>query len=361
MALVLAGFGFLPYAADRLVIRRLPAFAATLVFPLVNTAIEFGLSRVSPFGAWGLIAYSQVEFVPLAQLAALTGAAGISFLVCWVASVTALVWERWDEPRRWRASAVTAGIALAVAIGWGAARLASAAGAETVRVAIVLPSVQNNRNYDASLAPGIEADLLAQSRKAAAMGARIVVRPEDSFFIPLAAEPEVGARAAALERELHVYLGVAYGLRTEPGTLRYHNRFVLFGPDGAPAWRYDKSYPVPGYEQANMIPGDRRAARTNSPIGDLVGAICFDGDHDAMLRQLRGARLALLPSDDWPAITTLHARMVRLRAIEAGVPVVRPTINGMVLAADRFGRAVLSAESLHAGPVLVADVPLAAR
>lgn len=358
-AVILSAIGFLPYLADRLAVHRLPPLAALLVFPAATVLVELGLARVSPFGSWGMIAYSQVEFAPVAQLAALTGAAGVSFLVCWFGSLGAWVWEHWREPARFRTPAIVFAAAAAVTLAWGTARLAARPG-DTVRIAALFSQEPGNSNYDTANAPAIEARLLAQVRAAASHGAQLIVWPEDSFFIDAAAEPAMLARAAAEAHAAHALLGIAYGLRAEPGKLAYRNRFVLIDPSGAVAWRYDKSFPVPGYEQKNMIPGDKRIARFRAAIGEVAGAICFDGDHDAIMRQTGGARLILLPSDDWPAITTLHARMVRMRAIEQGAPVVRPTINGRLLIADRFGRELAAAVAREPrAAALIADVPLA--
>ena len=66
MALILSGLGFVPFWLDRIVARRLPTLAASLVLPCGNVAVEAGLGLASPFGAWGALGYSQVELLPQA-------------------------------------------------------------------------------------------------------------------------------------------------------------------------------------------------------------------------------------------------------------------------------------------------------
>ena len=107
-----------------------------------------------------------------------------------------------------------------------------------------------------------------------------------------------------------------------------------------------------------MLPGDGRVARARTPWGTVAGMICFDADHLSMMRQLRGqASLLLVPSDDWPAIDALHPAMLRLRAIEQGLTIARPTINGRSRIFDARGRELAPPARLASEPWL-ADVPL---
>ena len=69
----------LPFVADRLAAVRLGGVGSTLVFPLSLVAAEFLRSRFTSAGSWGSIAYSQYGFLPLMQLAAVTGIWGITF------------------------------------------------------------------------------------------------------------------------------------------------------------------------------------------------------------------------------------------------------------------------------------------
>lgn len=357
---VMAGLGYLPYLADRFAARRLGGLTGTLVFPAATVAMELLFASVSPFGSWGMIGYSQVGLPPLAQLATITGVFGLSFLPCWFAAVVNLVLEHRAEPRRWRWPVGAFAAILLAVIGGGVLRLAGETAGPAIRVAALTPHVQENGNYDAGRARAIQDDLFAQTA-AAANRAEMVLWPEDSFFIPAPAEAELLTAGRVAAQLGHISLGMAYGVREREGELRYRNRFVLIDPGGTILWTYDKSHPVPGYEQAHMVPGDGRIAQLASPEGALAGAICFDGDHRSIMRQIAGARvrLLLLPSDDWPAIVDLHAAMVRMRAIEQGAPIARPTINGTAAIYDAQGRILASRLSLdRPGDALIADVPM---
>jgi apolipoprotein N-acyltransferase len=60
--------------------------AAVLVLPVLLVAVETLISRLSPHGAAGSLAYSQMEFLTLLQVASLAGIDGINFIVALGAS-----------------------------------------------------------------------------------------------------------------------------------------------------------------------------------------------------------------------------------------------------------------------------------
>jgi apolipoprotein N-acyltransferase len=117
----------IPYLADRLIVRRPSGFAATLVFPSAWVVMEYVVSLVSPYGSWGLVAYTQVENLPLMQSASVTGLWGIGFLIAWFASVVNWAWERRFEWGEVRSGVLGYASVLAVVLLLGGARLALAA------------------------------------------------------------------------------------------------------------------------------------------------------------------------------------------------------------------------------------------
>ncbi|HET7843033.1 MAG TPA: nitrilase-related carbon-nitrogen hydrolase [Xanthomonadales bacterium] len=355
-ALLFGGLGLLPYLADRALARRLPPLAGTLVFPAALVAFELVLAH-GPFGAWGMLAYTQADVLPLAQLASVTGMAGVTFLVAWLAPVANLAWQE-RAGTGWRAPAAAFAIAIVVAAGTGALRLALAQPrGEPLRVAIVQPRMEANANYDAALAPALVDGLFTDSEAAVARGAQLVLWPEDSFFVAQADAAALHGRAAAFAQATGAHLAIAYGERERADGLRYRNTSMGFAPDGSILWRYAKSHAVPGYEEKNMVPGDGRIASVATTFGRVAAMICFDADHGGMLAQLGGRHdLLVLPSDDWPAIAWLHAAMVRLHAIEHGVPVARPTINGRSVAFDAYGRAAGMLPPGSTGRLLLAEL-----
>ena len=124
MAISTLFIGALPFLLDRLLVPRLGGFAATLVFPLTVTAIEFLTISANPLGSFGGQAYTQYNSLVLMQLVSVTGMWGITFLLGWFPTVFNYAWERsfaWTEIRR--GVAIFAGVMLVV-LAYGNIRLA---------------------------------------------------------------------------------------------------------------------------------------------------------------------------------------------------------------------------------------------
>jgi hypothetical protein len=77
-----------------------------------------------------------------------------------------------------------------------------------------------------------------------------------------------------------------------------------------------------------------------------------------MLRQAARKEIGLVvgPSYVWSLITDIHGRMARVRAIESGFTLLRPTYNGRTLAVDPWGRTRASVD--HPADAVVAHVPV---
>jgi apolipoprotein N-acyltransferase len=357
--LVIALVGFLPYVADRLLAHRLRGLKATLIFPTALVMMEYLFNVAGPNGSWGSLAYTQYGNLPLLQVVSLTGLWGLTFLIGWGASTAAYVFE----PRRVRAERVRAGLTFAVvllaALLYGGVRLALPhAGGPTLRVATVSPQYENNENYEETLAAQIQEYLYARSEREALAGAKMILWAEDSFAVYKRDEPAMLERARDFARRHGVYLGVSYGARVEEGSRRYENKSVMFTPTGEVAWEYMKAHPVPGYEEKYMVRGGAPAPAYSAPEGRFAGAICYDGDFPGFMRKTAPADLLILHADDWRDITPFHSRMSVFRALELGVSLVRPTMNGLSLATDYRGEILAAMNHYNsADRVMTASVP----
>lgn len=361
-AVVLSLVSLLPFALDRLLAPRLPPMLAALVLPTTYVAYELAITTLLPYGTWGSIAYGQAPLLWFSRIAAVTGMWGVTFLVAWGASTANLVWE---QRGRWRLTAAGAYAAvLAGVLVYGALQGGVRLAPDAPQALLVLPKRENNDNYRAELSAEIQDDLFAASAvvgQGPTWPRRFVIWPEDAFFITAAEEPGLLDRARRFTAAHGVYLQATYGLRETAGKLRYANTTVMVAPDGAIVWRYRKAFPVPGYEQKHMAPGDGRIAASDIGGARYAAAICFDGDHRQIMRQAVGSTTLFLPSDDWPAIVDLHAEMTRMRALEYGLEIVRPTINGRtaVFAPNGAARGVIdyAAKQRTARVALVGSSP----
>ncbi|KFE72024.1 nitrilase-related carbon-nitrogen hydrolase [Hyalangium minutum] len=362
MALGGAFFLALVFLADRLIVGPRASFAGTLFLPAAMTGLEFFSSQGSPFGTWGSLAYTQAGAPVLVQLVSVTGLWGLTFVLVWFASVVNWASEHRAEGRRVLPGvAVFVGV-LGVILAFGALRLAGAGrGGEPVRVAGITVAGEVAAGREAGLSRLIQGgtfgnedwrafaeasgtvneELLRLSEREAERGAKLILWSEGNAVVLAEQLPALLSRGTALARERSVWLGMAVA-SFEPSVERMlRNELILVGPDGSMAWRYVKARPVPGWEADHSIPGSQEVpVLRNSGVGNLGGAICFDGDFPAAFADpgSRGLELLLLPASDWQGISSLHMRQAVFRAVEQGFSMLRQANQGQSVAVDGYGR-----------------------
>ncbi|SES94085.1 nitrilase-related carbon-nitrogen hydrolase [Stigmatella erecta] len=352
----------LVFLADRLIVGPRASFAGTLFLPAAMTGVEFFSSLGNPFGTWGSLAYTQAGAPVLVQLVSVTGLWGLTFVLVWFASVANWAFEHRDAGRR-----VLPGVAVFVAVlggilAFGALRLAGAGSVgERVRVAgiTVAGEVAAGREVGlsrliqegawgdedwrafAEASGAVNEELLRLSAREAERGAKLILWSEGNAVVLAGQLPALISRGSALARERSVWLGMAVASFEPSAERMLRNELILVGPEGNVAWRYVKARPVPGWEAEHSIPGSPEVpVLRGSGVGNVGGAICFDGDFpaDFAAPTARGLELLLLPASDWRAIGWLHQRQAVFRAVEHGFSLLRQANQGQSVAVDGYGR-----------------------
>ncbi len=337
--------------------RRLAHPAAAALFPAAMVVGEWAQHALTPFGSWGAAAYTQLDVLPLLQLAAITGLAGPSFLVYLGNVAIEELIERADGARP--LATVTAALVAATVV-LGQVRLAANEGSvETLRVAAVgtdatfgglpLPETSEKATVDASLERRI--------RQGAAGGARLVVSTEASTLVLPKDEDAWLPRWRKLADELDVSLVLAYIVPLSTDPLRFENKAVVIQPDGTIGSPWLKHHPVPGEPSVAGVGMDEPASIAGSRMGT---AICYDADFGRLGLAFAGQGIDLLalPSSDWRGIDPIHTEMTRIRAIEGGYGVVRSTRFGRSAVVDAVGRVRGFEGAFDLGDrVLIAELP----
>lgn len=350
----------LPYAADRLLGRRLSPLLRLVLFPAVLVCAEFALVRFSSWGAiHGLLVNTQLGDLPLLQIGSVTGPFGVGFLIGAFATVVNHVWEKRPNGRR---VALAYALVLTVVVVAGSASMSFAAAptARTVRIAGITPNKElvidqytavGGGNPSLMLPPRTDPssvpqqtkavldDLFGKTQAAAQAGAKIVMWSETSANISETNVPGLLARAQRVAQEQGIYLEIAPSVY-RPGQQDLNETFLI-GPDGKTLWNYIKTHPVPGAEEDQYGQGNTAIPVAQTPYGRISSVICFDGDFPAMLHI--DTDIMLIPSADWPQDSPAHTQLSALRGIENGYAVVRTDSNGQSAAFDRQGR-VLSVQ-----------------
>jgi apolipoprotein N-acyltransferase len=345
-------FGVVVLVFRRLIGRHRPG-AAMLVVPALWVAYEYVYAMVSPHGTFGLIAYSQMNWLPVAEVASLTGAWGISFCVFLFPSALATLIASRDR-RRALVPAAIAALVLASVVSWGWRRAApspdSAQRGQAIAIALIASDAREYQfpNTDAAslalarLYAAEAAHLAARIESAAAGADAVIVLPEKIGAVSdtATAVVDTAMQRAATAAGATIVVGVDRG----DATIR-RNEARLYAPAGGPPVIYDKHHLIPGLEDVDLA-GTSRVV-IDRPSGRWGVEICKDMDFPALSREYArdDVDVLVVPAWDFDVDGWLHSRMAILRGIEGGVAIARAARHGRLTVTDSRGRIVAEASS----------------
>lgn len=348
---------FVALAVASVAHRRLGARWSIYTFASMAVVMGWVQYTFTPGSSWGVLAHTQLDNLPLVQLAALTGVGGITFLVALGSGLAAAAWT--SGVKAVRADLAVFGLLVGAALLYGQVRLAKPAPGVLVRVGGVVSPV-THKEFNAAVANvdtlrNLDGDLFARSGRAADLGAKAVVWNEVATVVSVAGEAALVARGRAFATQRGVLLLMAYGVVQSVHPFHYANKYRIYLPDGTLADEYVKRHPVPG------DPNDKgRAHARVVAFGGVTysGAICYDYGFPGIARDntIDGAGLALVPSSDWRGIDPEHGRMALMNAVAVGLPMVRPVRAATSIASDQYGRLLgsLRADGWSDGVMVVA-------
>jgi apolipoprotein N-acyltransferase len=375
LALFPALFGL----ASRALIARYGTRGFYLV-PLAWTATEYG--RLTLFGGfpWVLLGYSQVPWLPVAQVASLVGVFGVSTIVAAVSAALAFAVVSRDR-RRLVAPAAAVCVVLLLAA-WGSSRLSKGSlvtAGRPLRVGIVQGNVPQDQKWDPAQARDIFDRYMRLTAQTIAQGAQLILWPESAtpFYFGVSGAETAELQELARRNRVAILIGSD---QWEAGTPRkVYNAAFLLQPDGSIGGVYRKVHLVPFGEYvplkrilffaaplveavSDFSPG---ASVNTLPVGDsrLSTAICYEVVYPALIREgvLRGsALLTTITNDAWFGRSSApwqHFQMATMRAIEQGRYLVRSANTGISGVVDPYGR-VLAASALFVEGQWTMDVRL---
>jgi apolipoprotein N-acyltransferase len=312
---------------------------------------------------WVVLGDSQVELVPIAQVASVLGVYGVSLLVAGVNA--ALTFALLSPPRiRLRTLAATAVLLLAVGF-WGSWRVADGSltrAGTPIRVGLLQGNVEQKDKWDPRQARRIFTTYIAMTRDAVRRGAQYVLWPESSTPFMFEEDAVGGQAVRDLAREVQVPILFGSDQMERGATPHLYNAAFQIAPDGATAAVYRKMQLVPFGEfiplqhwisfvsplvggLATFEAGD---SVTMLPIGAHTAstAICYEVIFPHLAREAvaRGSELlTTITNDAWYGTTSApyqHFALASMRAIEQGRYLVRAANTGISGAVDPYGRVV---------------------
>jgi apolipoprotein N-acyltransferase len=372
-------------------LRRSTGLPSALLAPPLWVALEYARGHVGFLSLpWMLLGHSQYRWVPVIQLASITGVYGLSFLI--VLCNVGLG----DLLRRARggsfavpASAVVAAAALGAVLLHGGVVLWSAPAMDVVTVAGVQGNIPQNVKWDRAFRERTLERYSALTREAVRRRPALVVWPETA--VPGDVEHDEAllrpVRALAAETGTPLLVGSAEAAkfrRRELGA-RSYNSMVMLSPEGRIVEVYRKLRLVPfgEYEplkgvvtwpeavassMGNSVPGETATVFTLGPH-TVAATICWENIFPELVSEFvrRGARLIVNATNEaWFQDTGAPHQFLAIsvfRAAENRVAVLRVANTGISAVIDPFGRITRrlgdeTGRELFVSGILVADMPV---
>lgn len=344
------------------------------LFALALVAAEGLRAHVLTGFPWASIGHIWIGSAQ-AQMAALTGPAGLTLITCVAAALPAMF-----GAQRAALGALLGAALLSVPAAYGVARLglAPAPPADAPFVRLIQPNAPQHQKWDPAFARGFleRAIALTAERDAEAPPPALVVWPETSVPMPLhVAGPELARIAAAAQAP--VALGIH---RWDSASASGRNALVVVGADGVPTALYDKHHLVPFGEYiplAHLLPRlgltglaemaggfgagpGPRLVDLGPGLGRALPLICYEAifAHELRAAPARPNLLVQVTNDAWfgaLAGPQQHLAQARLRAIEQGLPMLRAANTGISAVIDAHGRVTAALPLGESGRV---DAPL---
>ena len=328
-------------------IRRRTGLAVVLVFPVMWTTLEWLLAHQGPAAfTWLGLGTSLTGYPQLVQVADVTGARGMTFLLAAANAAMALAWIR---RRRWRHGALLVGSVATCGFAvwlYGAVRIDQLELKSLGKVAVVQTDIGPHDKWVAARSGLVVAQALEMSRQVVAQRPDLIVWPETALPGPLLYHPEWEQEIGDLARSASAFVVVG-GIEAVPvgrGLEQYNAAFFL-DPSGrqirAP---YRKQHLVPLFERGTDLEAGGRGSPYRIAHGRIGVLICFEATDEAMARSYRrqGANaLVNLSNDAWFSVGAgayQHAAHVVMRAIETRMGIARATNLGISEIVDPFGR-----------------------
>ena len=305
-------------------------------FPVLFTAYEFLLMLFSADGTAGSIAYSQSNFLPVIQIASVTGILGITFIVTLIPSILSVGWFYHKEKNRFKTALLLAFVIAFLVCLYGTIRINITNKSKTIRAGLV---VLDERYHHVTDHPVPEEELNTITIYSdsiaglAAQGAKLVVLPERAFNISPETESGIMQILTNTARTNQVYIISGYtNFRNAPA----RNSALVIDPSGNILCDYNKVHLVTGFER-QFAPGSGTGVFRLEGLNAGV-AICKDLDFpDHIGRYGReNVELLFVPAWDFVQDNSLHSRMAIVRGVENGFSEVRAARQGRLTITQLF-------------------------
>ena len=359
--LVLPLFFALIMVITRRTVIKTNSWYSVFAFPVFFTTFEFLLMTFSPDGTAGSIAYSQSNFLPIIQIASVTGISGITFLVTLIPSAIALGWYYRRETIKFRYLVSVAIIIVLPVFLFGIIRINNGSEKGTTKVGLaVLEEKFHSIDHPDFQKENLVTEYYAkQVADLAARGAELVVLPERAININKETAVDIISILSNAAKQNHVFIITGY---TNYRNDQERNSALVINAGGNLILDYNKVHLLKGLEN-QFTPGSGPGLFKLNEV-QAGTAICKDLDFPGYIKKYGKSNVSFLfiPAWDFEKDDWLHSRMAVLRGVENGFAEVRAARQGRLTISDCYGRVTYEANSSHGqGASLLGKVSLQKR
>lgn len=324
---------------------KLNSWYSLFAFPIFFSAFEYLLIRFAPDGTAASIAYSQMNCLPLIQIASIAGILGITFMVTLIPSSIAFALLYRKEKVHLTYLSICAVTIIGGVLLFGSLRLNNTSSSDKIKVglAVMAEEQHNNSNKPNAIKDKAAADFhVKQVDSLAGHGVSVILFPERTLSIDQSSENEMLKLLSNAASKNNVYIITGYtNLRGE----KEYNSAIVINNSGNIVADYNKVHLLTGLE-SQFIPGNSIGLFKLNHLQSGV-AICKDLDFQDYIRQYgkNKPNILFIPAWDFIVDDWLHSRMAILRGVENGFSEVRAARIGKLTISDCYGRVTSESSS----------------
>ncbi len=356
--------------------------------------LEYARSHLLTGFGWALLGHTQWESLPIIQIADMTGAYGVSFMIIFTnALLSSKIKKKMKglvpEPRY---LALLVIMLVAVSI-YGYFRMDEKFRGDALKVSVIQGNIPQTQKWDEKYADEILQRYVSLTREAAKDKPNLIIWPETSVPGFLETDQEIFDTVSNLAKEVNTYLLVGTPYEAAAGRGPYFNSAVLFSNDGKIVERYDKMHLVPfgeyvpfgdnvfsfvktRYDMGEDYSSGKEYTIFNVPFGEALPLevrkaankekkakfgvlICFEDVFPELVAGFirRGADfIVVITNDAWFMKTGApyqHAQSSVFRAAENKISVVRCANTGYSCFIDQRGKVTGSVKDARGEKIFV--------
>jgi apolipoprotein N-acyltransferase len=361
------------------------------------TAMEMLQSHLLTGFPWNLLGISQIDLLPLIQLASVTGVYGVSFLVAWVSLSLLLaigqIASQPGQPLFWSRELLPAGTILVLVTTLGFQHIQTPSAStdgppHLIRLALIQPSVNQTVIWEGSEPEKRFEELIRLSTDALQHNPDLLVWPESALPSSLNS-PERVAQFIKSNQVPLVFNEIDVSLPNNNGNRKLYNaaflmngqgtvidhahkhQLVMFGEYTPLAETFPFLSKLSPIGQGFSRGGKPGILQLDSPELKMGTLICFEDAFPSLAREAAKENpdfIINLTNDAWFGQSQAqwqHARAAAFRAIETGIPLVRCTNNGITCWIDPYGRirtgTIENPDDVYKKSYKVIEIPLPSK